>query len=58
MSHSTPMGMSRMSNHLTYFNLDKFFLHILSLLSQGSHRLEKYLNIQYCLERSLKINLP
>ena len=22
---------------------------------QGSHRLEKYLNIQYCLEKSLKI---
>ena len=24
---------------------------------QGSHRLEKYLNIQDCLEKSLKINL-
>ena len=24
--------------------------------SQGSHRLEKYLNIQDCLEKSLKIN--
>ena len=25
------------------------------LLKQGSHRLEKYLNIQDCLEKSLKI---
>ena len=24
--------------------------------AQGSHRLEKYLNIQHCLEKSLKIN--
>ena len=26
-------------------------------LKQGSHRLEKYLNIQDCLEKSLKIKL-
>ena len=26
------------------------------LVLQGSHRLEKYLNIQDCLEKSLKIN--
>ena len=25
--------------------------------STGSHRLEKYLNIQYCLKKSLKIKL-
>ena len=25
------------------------------IISQGSHRLEKYLNIQDCLEKSLKI---
>ena len=25
------------------------------IMSQGSHRLEKYLNIQDCLEKSLKI---
>ena len=25
---------------------------------QGSHRLEKYLNIQECLEKSLELNLP
>ena len=29
-------------------------MHIL----QGSHRLEKYLNIQDCLEKSLKIKFP
>ena len=28
---------------------------ILPLLPQGSHRLEKHLNIQDCLEKSLKI---
>ena len=27
-------------------------------LQQGSHRLEKYLNKQDCLEKSLKIILP
>ena len=27
-------------------------------VSQGPQRLEKYLNIQDCLEKSLKINLP
>ena len=26
-----------------------------SVINQGSHRLEKYLNIQNCLEQSLKI---
>ena len=28
---------------------------IINLVPQGSHRLEKYLNIQDCLEKSLKI---
>ena len=28
-----------------------------TMLVQGSHRLEKYLNIQDCLEKSLKIKL-
>ena len=27
-------------------------------LKQGWHRLEKFLNIQDCLEKSMKINLP
>ena len=30
----------------------------LFICCQGSHRLEKYLNIQDCLEKSLKIKLP
>ena len=28
---------------------------IIKMLTQGSHRLDKYLNIQACLEKSLKI---
>ena len=31
------------------------YLQNLEMLLQGLHRLEKYLNIQYCLEKSLKI---
>ena len=27
----------------------------MTMVTQGSHRLEKYLNIQYCLEKSLEI---
>ena len=45
--------------------LDRNFLHEqtayltwANVEEQGSHRLEKYLNIQDCLEKSLKINLP
>ena len=30
----------------------------LLFIEQGSHRLEKYLNIQDCLEKSLKIKFP
>ena len=30
----------------------------LVFIEQGSHRLEKYLNIQDCLEKSLKIKFP
>ena len=36
------------------FTISKFWKLIL-LVSQGSHRLEKYLNIQGCLKKSLKI---
>ena len=32
-------------------------LHV-GLIYQGSHRLEKYLNIQDCLKKSLKTDLP
>ena len=34
---------------------DEFYYPTLTLMIQGSHRLENYLNIQDCLEKSLKI---
>ena len=39
------------------FSLKKFRRQFNLLPLQGSHRLEKYLNIQECLEKSLKIKL-
>ena len=46
---------------LSYFSFDfdrdcgRLHGIIKACISQGSHRLEKYLNIQDCLEKSLKI---
>ena len=42
-------------NSFVKFHGKKFVRHNISVLYQGSHRLEKYLNIQDCLEKSLKI---
>ena len=39
--------------HCLVLQQDKY-----QIISQGSHRLEKYLNIQDCLEKSLKIIFP
>ena len=36
-------------------NLNQFLKYLADRDYQGSHRLEKYLNIQDCLEKSLKI---
>ena len=44
------------SHFLIFFFQNKLFRKILSeILSQGSHRLEKYLNLEGFLEKSLKI---
>ena len=34
---------------------DSVVYHLSNEITQGSHRLEKYLNIQDCLEKSMKI---
>ena len=49
----------QLSYFSTDFDWDCGRLHVLiwACISQGSYRLEKYLNIQDCLEKSLKINL-
>ena len=45
-------------NHMSRLIYIKPLLKRTFTCTQGSHRLEKYLNIQDCLEKSLKINLP
>ena len=42
-----------MLQFLSAYSMKVFFLFLWCV--QGSHRLEKYLNIQDCLEKSLKI---
>ena len=42
-------------NSFVKFHGKKFGRHNISVLYQGSHRLEKYSNIQDCLEKSLQI---
>ena len=44
----------KFGSRIFLFVLVKIFA-VHNLIIQGSHRLEKYLNIQDCLEKSLKI---